>query len=93
MVSSFKTASEAWNKDLIRASFSNLESEAILSLPRALDLGSDTLCWHDDKLGIYTVKSQCKIATCGNSLASSSNLDLTSSWWNFVWSLHLEGLS
>ncbi|KAL5756474.1 hypothetical protein ACOSP7_020892 [Xanthoceras sorbifolium] len=79
IVSSLKTTSGAWNEVLIRASFSDLESEAILSLSQAPDLSPDTLYWHDDKLGIYTVKSEYKIATYGNSLASSSNPDLLSS--------------
>ncbi|KAL5568229.1 hypothetical protein UlMin_024804 [Ulmus minor] len=56
-VSSLIIASGSWDSSLIRESFHEDEAEAILSLPLPRRSTSDTLLWHYDKSGHYTVRS------------------------------------
>ncbi|KAL5781865.1 hypothetical protein ACOSP7_006894 [Xanthoceras sorbifolium] len=56
LVSNLKTSSGEWNEDVIRSNFSNVEAQAILTIPQADASYLDILCWHDDNLGHYSVK-------------------------------------
>lgn len=46
-----------WNVDLIAESFWEHEAVAILSIPVPQITRPDSLCWHYNKAGVYTVKS------------------------------------
>ncbi|KAL5550226.1 hypothetical protein UlMin_000402 [Ulmus minor] len=56
-VSSLITASGSWDSSIIRESFHEDEAEAILSLPLPRRSTPDTLLWHYDKSGHYTVRN------------------------------------
>ncbi|KAL5565698.1 hypothetical protein UlMin_028862 [Ulmus minor] len=56
-VSSLITASGSWDSSLIWESFHEDEAEAILSLPLPKRTTPDTLRWHYDKSGHYTVRN------------------------------------
>ncbi|KAK3228819.1 hypothetical protein Dsin_000700 [Dipteronia sinensis] len=64
----------------------------ILSLPYASLHVLDSLTWHFDKLGSYSVKSGnhfgCELLVN----PSSSGLSLWESWWKFLWRLKVPGM-
>ncbi|KAL5773184.1 hypothetical protein ACOSQ2_013108 [Xanthoceras sorbifolium] len=70
MVSSLKGASGDWNAKLVRASFSSDEADAILPIPSYIR--QDSLCWHFDKFGRFSVTSEYWLASQDPSQASSS---------------------
>ncbi|KAL5552091.1 hypothetical protein UlMin_002267 [Ulmus minor] len=87
-VSSLITASGSWDSSLIRNSFHEDEAEAILSLPLPRRSTPDTLLWHYDKSGHYTVRSGYWLANKCRSVPSSSTTSL-SSWWKRFWRLRV----
>ncbi|KAL5556985.1 hypothetical protein UlMin_039221 [Ulmus minor] len=87
-VSSLITASGSWDSNLIRASFHPDEAEAILSLPLPRRNIPDSLLWHYDKSGHYTVRSGYWLATTSKSVPSSSTSSHTS-WWKRFWRLRI----
>ncbi|KAL5577665.1 hypothetical protein UlMin_019364 [Ulmus minor] len=74
------TASGSWDSSLIRSSFHHDEAEAILSLPRSRHSYPDSLIWHYDKKGDYTVRSGYWVATGRSGVAGSSSSN-TTTWW------------
>ncbi|KAL5565829.1 hypothetical protein UlMin_028993 [Ulmus minor] len=87
-VSSLITASGSWDSSIIRESFHEDEAEAILSLPLPRRSTPDTLLWHYDKSGHYTVRSGYWLANKGRSVPSSSTVSLNS-WWKRLWRLRV----
>ncbi|KAL5537570.1 hypothetical protein UlMin_045558 [Ulmus minor] len=80
--------SGSWDTTLIRASFHKDEAEAILSLPLPRRTIPDTLLWHYDKSGHYTVRSGYWLATKCRSVSLSSTLN-PNSWWKRFWRLRI----
>ncbi|KAL5551944.1 hypothetical protein UlMin_002120 [Ulmus minor] len=78
----------SWDSSLIRNSFHHDEAEAILSLPRPRHSYPDSLIWHYDKKGNYTVRSGYWVATGCSGVASSSSSNSTT-WWTRFWKLHI----
>ncbi|KAL5570726.1 hypothetical protein UlMin_020323 [Ulmus minor] len=87
-VSSLITASGSWDSSLIRKSFHEDEANAILSLPLPRRTTPDTLLWHYDKSGNYTVRSGYWLANQCRSVPSSSTVSLNS-WWKRFWRLRI----
>ncbi|KAL5574719.1 hypothetical protein UlMin_016418 [Ulmus minor] len=87
-VSSLITASGSWDSSLIRKSFHEDEANAILSLPLPRRTTPDTLLWHYDKSGHYTVHSGYWLANKCRSVLSSSTISLNS-WWKRFWHLRI----
>ncbi|KAL5546838.1 hypothetical protein UlMin_006525 [Ulmus minor] len=87
-VSSLITVMGSWDSTLIRASFHEDEADAILSLPLPRRSIPDTVLWHYDKSGHYTVRSGYWLATKCKSVSSSSVLSLNS-WWKRFWRLRI----
>ncbi|KAL5570630.1 hypothetical protein UlMin_027205 [Ulmus minor] len=87
-VSSLITVSGSWDSSLIRESFHEDEAEAILSLPLPRRTTPDTLLWHYDKSGHYTVRSGYWLANKCRSVPSSSTISLNS-WWKQFWHLRV----
>ncbi|KAL5574087.1 hypothetical protein UlMin_023684 [Ulmus minor] len=87
-VSSLITASGSWNSSLIRESFHEDEANAILSMPLPRRTTPDTLLWHYDKSGHYTVRSRYWLANKCRSVPSSSTISLNS-WWKRFWRLRV----
>ncbi|KAL5560568.1 hypothetical protein UlMin_036779 [Ulmus minor] len=77
-VSLLKTAMGQWDSSLIHASFHPNEVEAILSLPAPSRPIPDSLTWHYDKRGHYTVRSGYWVAKRGMGTSSSSSSNQTS---------------
>ncbi|KAL5541281.1 hypothetical protein UlMin_042503 [Ulmus minor] len=82
------TASGSWDSSLIRSSFHHDEAEAILSLPRPKHSYPDSLIWHYDKKGDYTVRSGYWVASGRSGVAGSSSSN-TTTWWTKFWKLHI----
>ncbi|KAL5544814.1 hypothetical protein UlMin_008598 [Ulmus minor] len=87
-VNSLITASGSWDSSLIRESFHKDVAEAILSLPLPRRTTPDTLLWHYDKSGQYTVRSRYWLANKCRSVPSSSTITLNS-WWKRLWRLRV----
>ncbi|KAL5548874.1 hypothetical protein UlMin_004105 [Ulmus minor] len=87
-VISLITASGSWDSSLIRESFHKDEANAILSLPLPRRTTPDTLLWHYDKSGHYTVRSGYWLANKCRSVPSSSTSSLNS-WWKQFWRLRV----
>ncbi|KAL5818720.1 hypothetical protein ACOSQ4_022562 [Xanthoceras sorbifolium] len=78
MVSSLKGASGDWDSAIMHASFDPQDAEAILSiLPFSRP---DSLCWHFDKFGKFSVKSAYWLVSQNPFLASSSSQQPLSAW-------------
>ncbi|KAL5555671.1 hypothetical protein UlMin_037907 [Ulmus minor] len=82
------TASGSWDSSLIRCSFHPDEAEAILSLPRPRHSCPDSLIWHYDKKGDYTVRSGYWVASGRSGIAGSSSSNAIA-WWTKFWKLHI----
>ncbi|KAH7573740.1 hypothetical protein JRO89_XS03G0200800 [Xanthoceras sorbifolium] len=90
MVASLKSASGAWNTDLVRSSFAPIDADCILSLPTSVRSCPDKLMWHHTKDGKYSVKSGYWLASSLAQDGTSSSSSLAgSSWWKFLWGLNI----
>ncbi|KAK2644116.1 hypothetical protein Ddye_019311 [Dipteronia dyeriana] len=56
-VQMLKTPSGAWNERFIREHFLTEDAESILSIPCSFSQTNDSLTWHYEKLGCFSVKS------------------------------------
>ncbi|KAK2645797.1 hypothetical protein Ddye_020992 [Dipteronia dyeriana] len=89
MVNDLKDQEGLWDVSLIRQSFSMEEADAILSLPSSRSVIQDSLLWHFDKSGNYSVQSGYKLALAKDLNPSCSGLNSSVSWWKFLWHLRL----
>ncbi|KAI7999843.1 hypothetical protein LOK49_LG09G01673, partial [Camellia lanceoleosa] len=81
-----------WDETQLRTLVSNLDCEAILSIPLASTEGNDTLVWHHDARGCYTVKSGYQEAVKQAHIQCNlpgSSADWSAKIWKLVWSLKL----
>ncbi|KAK3205111.1 hypothetical protein Dsin_019157 [Dipteronia sinensis] len=85
-VDSLKLQNGSWNDVLVRQSFSKEDAEAILTSRMGIH---DSLLWHYDKSGTYSVKSGYWFAKNMDSNPSCSGLNPSVSWWKFLWRLCL----
>ncbi|KAL5552848.1 hypothetical protein UlMin_040249 [Ulmus minor] len=88
-VSLLKTATGQWNSSLITASFHPDEAAAILNLPTPNRPTIDSLTWHYNKRGHYTVRSGYWVAKGGMETISSSSSSNHIPWWKQFWRLHI----
>lgn len=51
-----------WNNELVLSSFSFEKAEAVLSLPCGSSIVKDSLLWHFNKNGCYSVKNGYKLS-------------------------------
>lgn len=83
---------KTWDEAKIRTLVADEDCDAILSIPVAVMEGNDTIVWHHDSKGCYTVKSgyqeAVKQAYVGTNLPGSS-LDWSEKEWKFAWNLNL----
>lgn len=82
-VLALKLPSGEWNTTLIKASFLPNDVSLILGIPCSSHRHDDSLLWHFDKLGVYSVKSGYQFGYSVNLNASSSGLSSSESWWKF----------
>ncbi|KAL5574983.1 hypothetical protein UlMin_016682 [Ulmus minor] len=88
-VSLLKTAMGQWNSSLITASFHHDEAAAILSLPTPNKPSVDSLTWHYNKRGNYTVRSGYWVAKVGMETISSYSSSNHIPWWKQFWRLQI----
>ncbi|KAL5567823.1 hypothetical protein UlMin_024398 [Ulmus minor] len=88
-VSLLKTATGQWNSSLIADSFHPDEAAAILSLPTLNRPTADSLTWHYNKRGHYTVRSGYWVAKGGMETISSSSSSNHIPWWKQFWRLQI----
>ncbi|KAK0592975.1 hypothetical protein LWI29_028449 [Acer saccharum] len=81
--------SGGWNVGLIREIFWPEDANLILSLPCSVGSQPDSLMWHYDKYGAYSVKSGYRLGCELSSNASSSGLSSKESWWKFFWRIRI----
>ncbi|XP_028089296.1 uncharacterized protein LOC114289726 [Camellia sinensis] len=85
-------ARQSWDEVKLRNLVSDADCDAILSVPVALLEGHDTLVWHHDSKGCYSVKSgyqkAVKQAHARTNLPGSS-VDWSAKEWKIAWNLNL----
>ncbi|KAL7193561.1 hypothetical protein ACSBR2_025213 [Camellia fascicularis] len=85
-------ARQTWDEAQLRTLVSNTDCDAILSISIAMKEGNDTLVWHHDSKGCYTVKSGYQEAVKQAHIQSNlpgSSTDWSAKEWKFAWSLNL----
>lgn len=88
-VNSLKLPSGCWNASLIWEVLWPSEAKAILDLPCVNSYIPDSLLWHFDKFGTYSVRSGYHFGCVLESESSTSGLSLDNSWWKFLWCLKI----
>jgi hypothetical protein len=84
----FGNGVNGWNEDLVNTTFQAFDAEQILKIIVPSNGIEDTLAWHYENNGIFTVKSAYKLATRLNKEdhgASSKNPDGSRSLWQNIW--------
>ena len=91
LVSELKSPSGNWNESLIRETFLMDDADCILSIPCSSTVRRDSLIWHFEKSGSFTVKSAYHfgVSLLEQSVASGSGLGLSESWWKYLWRLKI----
>ncbi|KAK2659441.1 hypothetical protein Ddye_005974 [Dipteronia dyeriana] len=89
LVSDLKLLSERWNEEMIRTCFMLDDAVCILSIPCSLVRRRDSLIWHFDKMGVFSVKSAyhhgCSVSVVSSTSGSGSSS--SESWWKYLWCL------
>ncbi|KAK2664585.1 hypothetical protein Ddye_003159 [Dipteronia dyeriana] len=88
-VSSIISPSGGWNVPLIHASFLKDDVDTILSMPTSSSLMDDSLFWHFNRSGVYSVRSGYKVGKSLVCRESSSSSNALEAWWKFLWGLKL----
>ncbi|KAL5736195.1 hypothetical protein ACOSQ2_030983 [Xanthoceras sorbifolium] len=84
-----KSPSGLWNSDLIHAHFLPIDAKAILSIPCSLSRVDESLCWHHEKNGEYSVRSGYWVGVEAGLQCSGSGLSSSGGWWKFLWRLKI----
>ncbi|KAK0595746.1 hypothetical protein LWI29_009655 [Acer saccharum] len=74
-----------WNINALNHHFLPIDREIILSIPVSYLGGPDSISWHFDKSGSYTVKSGYRLALSEKLNSSVSNSTITRKWWTSIW--------
>ncbi|KAK3229296.1 hypothetical protein Dsin_001177 [Dipteronia sinensis] len=74
-----------WNVELVKENFLDADADNILSLPVGSTRVADSLMWHYEQSGIFTVKSAYWLGCGLSNPSSSSGLNGDESWWKFLW--------
>lgn len=77
--------SEKWNIVKIRGVLLPFEDDMIIATPRPLHRHEDSLIWHFDDQGLYSVKSRYRIAMEITSESSTSSSTPPSDLWPNLW--------
>ncbi|KAL5743547.1 hypothetical protein ACOSP7_026419 [Xanthoceras sorbifolium] len=88
-VADLKNPSGGWKSNLEWSAFLLEDERLILNLPCSSSNNSDSLIWHYDRSGVYSVKSGYWVAIekKNYATASSSSSFAGFSWWRHLWSL------
>ncbi|KAK3226415.1 hypothetical protein Dsin_006277 [Dipteronia sinensis] len=78
-----------WNEPLIKRYFLPQEAELILSIPLSVHQKRDSVLWHFDRKGSFTVKSAYRVAISAIRSYEASCSSGPHPWWKKLWSLPL----
>ncbi|KAK3219546.1 hypothetical protein Dsin_013516 [Dipteronia sinensis] len=78
-----------WDVPRIKHHFTKDEASIILSIPLGSNRYKDTLMWHFEDCGNYSVRSGCKIGRDLTRISSSSNISAINSWWKTFWKIQI----
>ncbi|KAK3224771.1 hypothetical protein Dsin_004633 [Dipteronia sinensis] len=81
--------SGSWDVRLVTDNFTEEDREAILSLHMGISRVEDTVMWHYDQCGSYSVKSGYWLGSAMVDLPRTSGLSGTDSWWKYLWRLSM----
>ncbi|KAK1564704.1 hypothetical protein Q3G72_009669 [Acer saccharum] len=79
--------SGSWNVRLLKESFLVANVDLILSIPPSSPYYEDSLRWHFEQIGVYSVCSNYRVDRMFAVNLSSSGLDDSISWWKALWCL------
>ncbi|KAL5765128.1 hypothetical protein ACOSQ2_017722 [Xanthoceras sorbifolium] len=82
-----KKGKVGWNINLVRSSFLEEDAEAILQLPLSIFPRQDSVLWHYDRYGNFSVKSAYKLAFQNNFSDLPSCSYGSHFIWKFIWNL------
>ncbi|KAK3212444.1 hypothetical protein Dsin_017150 [Dipteronia sinensis] len=95
LVSHLITPSGGWNIEKIRNNFSVEDVEAVLSIPLSRSSWKDSIIWHYDQKGIYTVKNGYWVGRSQNSDPESSGeggvASIINAFWKGLWKIPIPG--
>ncbi|KAK3173887.1 hypothetical protein Dsin_032549 [Dipteronia sinensis] len=75
--------------ELVTNTFLVENVEAILSFPVGVNQVVDSLMWHYEKSGIYSVKHGYRVRCALKDTASASGFSGTKLWWKFLWRVEI----
>ncbi|KAK2646281.1 hypothetical protein Ddye_021476 [Dipteronia dyeriana] len=85
IVNQLITLSGNWDAGKIKANFMKEDTVAILGLLMGLSRMEDSVIWHYELHGLYSVKSGYWLRSAIVDVPSSSGLNETVTWWKFLW--------
>ncbi|KAL5798070.1 hypothetical protein ACOSQ2_002890 [Xanthoceras sorbifolium] len=88
-VSALIGAPGRWSRDLVQFYFRPEEADIILSIPLCSSPLRDSLIWHFDKKGCFSVKSAYRLALKDSCYDSPSGSRAPSPWWKKLWTLQI----
>ncbi|KAK3212204.1 hypothetical protein Dsin_016910 [Dipteronia sinensis] len=78
-----------WDVDKLDRVLLPVDNEIILSILVSWSGGSDSLAWHFDKGGVYTVRSGYRLALSQKVSESVFDSSVSQQWWKILWGLNL----
>ncbi|KAK3224008.1 hypothetical protein Dsin_011033 [Dipteronia sinensis] len=75
--------------ELIRGTFLEEDAVAILSISVRTTTAHDSLIWHFEQSGLYSVKSGNHLGCSLEKVTSSSGLDSAEGWWKCLWRIDI----
>ncbi|KAL5848629.1 hypothetical protein ACOSQ4_006642 [Xanthoceras sorbifolium] len=79
----------SWSRGLVQFYFRPEKAATILSIPLYSSPLRDSLTWHFDKKGYFSVKSAYRLALKANNSDSPSSSGAPFPWWKKLWALQL----
>ncbi|KAK3211287.1 hypothetical protein Dsin_015993 [Dipteronia sinensis] len=78
-----------WSTTKLNCVMLPIENDIIMSIPISWRGGKDSIAWHFDNKGVYTVQSGYRLVLDLRVGASSSNSSISLGWWNSLWRLNI----
>ncbi|KAL5805331.1 hypothetical protein ACOSQ3_032131 [Xanthoceras sorbifolium] len=82
-------SSHSWDLTKLDQVFVAADRDSILEIPLSLGDCADSLIWHFDKSGEYSVKSGYRVAAQDKLSLSGSSSSPDSKWWLALWNLNI----
>ncbi|KAL5767157.1 hypothetical protein ACOSQ2_013940 [Xanthoceras sorbifolium] len=82
-------SSHSWDLAKLDQVFVAADRDSILEIPLSLGDCADSLIWHFDKTGEYSVKSGYRVAAQEKLSLSGSSSSPDSKWWLALWNLNI----